>query len=311
MQVVVELPCLVTYPQVEVVVADNVEEDHEIGEEDLVHTPPRLEAVQVVLGRFGLEVPRLTGQVGAGRVHALAAGFEELGDRALGQPIDLQVRAFPPQRFSDGKVAAGVAQADGRGDEQGLSFPRTAAGPAHGRRSGTGEVAHEQVDPDWVPHLGEMARPLQRHQVPADSAGQGRALSVGPDQVHVPMDDERGAPHPGQELLETLYAEPRQGLGGVGQHLRCRPEAPAHAVFDRFGGMGLVEALREKELQETGIVKQPEVAVVLRPALVGLVALVEAVAPPFGAVGDEPHRRGDVDELVDSARVDSSGHGGP
>ena len=55
-QVVVDLPALVGDPQVVVGLADEVVEDHEVGDQDLVHAPPRLEAVQVVLGRLGLDV---------------------------------------------------------------------------------------------------------------------------------------------------------------------------------------------------------------------------------------------------------------
>ena len=47
-----------------------------LASEDLVHPPPRLEAVQVVLGRLGLDVRRLVGELGAGRMDALAARLE-------------------------------------------------------------------------------------------------------------------------------------------------------------------------------------------------------------------------------------------
>ena len=49
-QEVVELPGLVADPQVVGLRLDDVVEDHEVVDEDLVHPPPRLEAVQVVLG---------------------------------------------------------------------------------------------------------------------------------------------------------------------------------------------------------------------------------------------------------------------
>ena len=62
-QVVVELPRLVADPEVVVLVADEVVEDHEVREQDLVHPPDRLEAVQVVLGRLALDVRRLVRQV--------------------------------------------------------------------------------------------------------------------------------------------------------------------------------------------------------------------------------------------------------
>jgi hypothetical protein len=56
-QVVVELPGLVADPEVVRLVAHQVVEDHEVGDQDLVHPPPGLEAVEVVLGRLGLDVP--------------------------------------------------------------------------------------------------------------------------------------------------------------------------------------------------------------------------------------------------------------
>ncbi len=63
MQVVVELPGLVADPEVVVLVADEVVEDHEVREQDLVHPPDGLEAVQVVLGGLALHVTGLVGQV--------------------------------------------------------------------------------------------------------------------------------------------------------------------------------------------------------------------------------------------------------
>ena len=55
-EVVVELPRLVPDPEVVLLVPHEVVEDHEVGAEDLVHPAPRLEAVQVVLGRLRLDV---------------------------------------------------------------------------------------------------------------------------------------------------------------------------------------------------------------------------------------------------------------
>ena len=63
-QVVVELPRLVPDPEVVVLVAHDVVEDHEVGDQDLVHPAQGLEAVEVVLGRLGLDVVRLVGQQG-------------------------------------------------------------------------------------------------------------------------------------------------------------------------------------------------------------------------------------------------------
>ena len=68
------------------------------------------------------------------------------------------------------------------------------------------------------------------------------------------------------------------------QRLRRRLEAPAHAVLDRLGRVRLVEHLREEELEEAAVVAQPVVAVVLRPALVG----VELLVPAGGSTRPRP-----------------------
>src|SRR4029453_12350500 len=67
-QEVAQLPGLVPDPPVVRLLADDVVEDHEVGDQDLVHPPDRLEGVQAVLGRLPLDVGRLVGQPGAGRV---------------------------------------------------------------------------------------------------------------------------------------------------------------------------------------------------------------------------------------------------
>jgi hypothetical protein len=48
-QVVVELPRFVPDPEVVLLLADEVVEHHEICQQDLVHAPPGLEAMEVVL----------------------------------------------------------------------------------------------------------------------------------------------------------------------------------------------------------------------------------------------------------------------
>ena len=103
MQVVVELPCLVADPEVVALLAHDVVEEHEVGGEDLVHAPQRVEAVQIVLGGLRLDVARLVGQMSAGRVDALALCLQHAGDRVLGEPVDLA-----------GPDAGGVAPARSR-----------------------------------------------------------------------------------------------------------------------------------------------------------------------------------------------------
>ena len=163
-QVVVDLPALVGDPQVVVGLADEVVEDHEVGDQDLVHAPPRLEAVQVVLGRLGLDVARLVGQVAAGRVDALAGGLERRGHRVLGEPVDLEVGMQVAQLAGDRDVAPGVAEADRRRDVERALAAAAAARPAPRRRPRRDEVAQQQVDPDRVARVRAVPGALERDE---------------------------------------------------------------------------------------------------------------------------------------------------
>ena len=111
-QEVVDVPCFVADDEVEVLVRDDVVEDHEVVDEDLVHPADRLEGVEVVLGRLVLDVGRLVGQPRRGRVDTLAMVLEHLGDGVLGEPVDLQVGMVPAQFGGNGDVAQGVAESD-------------------------------------------------------------------------------------------------------------------------------------------------------------------------------------------------------
>ena len=133
-QVVVELPGLVADPEVVVLVAHEVVEDHEVGEQDLVHPPDRLEAVQVVLRRLALDVLRLVGEEGAGRVDPLAARLEHRRDRVLRQPVDLEVGMELAQLVRDRRVALCVAEPDRGGDVERAPAAGLAAHPAPRRR---------------------------------------------------------------------------------------------------------------------------------------------------------------------------------
>ena len=120
------------------------------------------EAVQVVLGGLRLDVAGLVGQVGAGRVDALALGLQHPGDRVLGEPVDLQVRLQPPHLAGDRDVALGVAEPDRGGDVEGAG---TAVGAVDGgvaRRAlppegVLGEVAQRQVDLNRLAGVREVA----------------------------------------------------------------------------------------------------------------------------------------------------------
>ena len=149
-EVVVELPGLVADPEVVLLLAHEVVEDHEVREQNLVHAPDRLEAVQVVLGGLALDVARLVGEQRAGRMDPLAARLEHRGDGVLRQPVDLEVGMELAQLVRDRDVALRVPEADRRRDEEralAAGLPRVQRAGGARRRD---EVAEEQIDLDRV-----------------------------------------------------------------------------------------------------------------------------------------------------------------
>ena len=78
-QEVVEVPGLVADPEVVLALAHEVVEDHEVGDQDLVHPPDRLEGVQVVLPRLRLDMAALAGQPRRRRMHLLPRLLQEVG----------------------------------------------------------------------------------------------------------------------------------------------------------------------------------------------------------------------------------------
>jgi len=85
--------------------------------------------VQVVLGRLRLDVSALAREQSARRVDALASRVERAGDRALREPVDLEVRAQPAQLIGDGKVASDMTEPDRRGEEERAPPARPAPRP--------------------------------------------------------------------------------------------------------------------------------------------------------------------------------------
>jgi hypothetical protein len=146
-----------------VLVAHKVVEDHEVGQQDLVHAADRLEAVQVVLGRLALDVGRFVGQQLAGRMDALTGRFQDAGDRVLGEPVDLQVGVELAQLGGDRDVPLGVPEPDRRGDVERPPATGLAAHPAPWRRCRLDEVAQQQIDPDRIADVRRVAGALQQH----------------------------------------------------------------------------------------------------------------------------------------------------
>ncbi len=267
MQVVVELPRLVPDPQVVLLRRDQVMEEHEVRQQDLVHPPPCLEAVQVVLGGLGLDMARLVGKPRARRVDPLAARLEHGGHRMLRQPVDLEVGVELAQLVGDRGVALGVAEPDRRGDVERAPSARTGAPPGGGGGSASAdELAQQQVDLHRVARRRYVARVLQRDQLATSRLGKRRALGVRADEVFVTVDHERRAAHARADLPEALRAAAQPDPSGrVGERLGVGLERPTDAVLDLLARVRLAEALGEEELEEGEIVALPVVAVVLGP----------------------------------------------
>jgi hypothetical protein len=281
MQVVVELPGLVPDPEVVLLLRGEVVEDHEVREQDLVHPPPGLEAVEVVLGRLALDVPRLVREVGARRVDALALALEHLRDGMLGKPVDLEVGDELPQLLRNCDVALSVAEPDRRGDVERAFAARLAARPAGGRRRRLDEVAEEQVDLDGITRVRPVTRSLEEDERSARLLSERDPSSRPGNGVLRPLDDEHGTPHAGAKLARLLFLHvDRQSRRD--ERFGGRLEAPAHAVLDLLRRVRLEKEPGEEELEEASVVLQPVVPVVLGPALVGIEHVLERVADALG-----------------------------
>ena len=322
-QEVVELPRLVAHPQVVVLVADDVVEDHEVRQQDLVHPPQRLEAVQLVAARLADHVLRLAGELRARGMHPLAAGLEHLGDRVLRQPVDLEAGMEHAQLVDDREIATRVAEADGRRDVEHPLRPPGGAHPPGRRWRRHGEVAQQQVEPHRVAHVRRVAAALHQHQPRVGQPlGDRGATPAADDGVLGPLDQQHRAPDAGQLVVgvDPVAADAEQDGVGIGL------ETPADGILDLLRRVGLREALAVEELEVALPVARPVVAVLLGPALVGVEHVVERgslardradvdVRPdlhqgrdPLGMPGREQHLRaaapGDDDRLLDAVRVE-------
>ncbi len=174
-QEVVELPGLVPDPGVIGLVLDQVGEHHEVVDEDLVHLADGLERVQVVLRGLRLDVGRLVGEIPRRRVDPLTSALQQLGQRVLGEPVDLDVRMQPAQLVGDGDVATRMAEADRGRQEQHPPLAIERSGPAPRDRLSRAEIADEVtdrvVDDDRLSRLREMPGAVEQQQAPAGQLG--------------------------------------------------------------------------------------------------------------------------------------------
>ena len=89
---VIDVPRLVPDDEVVQPLLHDLLEQHEVGNEDLVHAAERLEAMQVVTARLRSDVRRLGGEPVTCRVNRLARRSQRSRHRVLREPIDLEVR---------------------------------------------------------------------------------------------------------------------------------------------------------------------------------------------------------------------------
>ena len=132
-------------------------EEHEVREQDLVHPADRLKAVEIVLRRLALDVPRLVGQERARRMDPLPPRLEHCGDGVLREPVDLEVGMQLAQLVRDCGVALCMAEPDRRRDVERALTARLAADPAPGRLRRHDEVAEQQVDLDRIADVRRVA----------------------------------------------------------------------------------------------------------------------------------------------------------
>ncbi len=285
-------------------VADRVVKDHEVGDEDLVHTADGLEGVQVVVGGFGGDVGRLRCELRAQRVDSLAAGLQDRGDRVLGEPVDLEVGVEHPQLVRDRHVTLGVSEADGRRDVESAPTAGNRPGPAPWWRGRSDEVPEQQVYFDRVAGMGQMARPGEQPELSVGELGEPGTGFPRTHGVVASVDHEDRTFDPRQERTHPLLVlEPGRQLGGD-QCLCVRVEPPSDGVLPWLRRVRLGQALREEELEEVLVLLDPVVTVPLPPADV-FVARLAKLPHRLDARRSRVQREGWSDErhLLDPLRM--------
>ena len=124
---------------------------------------------------------------------------------------------------------------------------------------------------------GACPPPSTRTNSPPPCSRERLAAGVVGDLVRSSVDDEQGAVQLLRELPCLLGLEQLPVLGRD-QRLRRRLERPADAILDLLRRVRLAEQAREEELDEAAVVAQPEVLVVLRPALIRVVLVLPGEA---------------------------------
>ena len=281
-EVVVELPRLVADPQVVLLIAHEIVEDHEVREQDLVHPPDRLEAVQVVLGatrsRCGATRSR------AGRWRGGSARPRDSSTAVTGccaSQSNSRSGCELSELVRDRDVAPCVAEPDRRGDVEGALAPRLAACPAsRRRRGGTMKSRRRRLTLTGSRTCGAVSGTFQNDELASGLLGKCCATRDRRDRVALAVDHEHGTPNAAAEGARLLGGQTRPVLCRR-QRLAIRLERPPDGVLDRLRRVRLGEHLRHEELDEVAVVAKPVVPVVLRPTLVRVVFRIEVVYGAF------------------------------
>ena len=171
-----------------------------------------------------------------------------------------------------------------------------------GRARRRDELAQKQIDLDRVAHVRAVTRAFEQHELSAGRLGESDPPARAGDRVVSALDHEHRATDAAAQLARGFLVEPFPELRRD-QGLRRRLEPPGDAVLDRLRRVRLREHVREEELEEAAVVAEPVVAVVLRPAFVGVELLVPRIELALGDRLAERHGGADEDRSFDPFRL--------
>jgi hypothetical protein len=174
----------------------------------------------------------------------------------------------------------------------------------------------QKVDLHRVAHVRRVSGPFENDELASRVLREGRTPAHVAEPVLVSMDDEHRAANPRRQFPGILRVE-RRCIVRRDEGLRVGLQAPADAVLDGLRRMRLREDFPDEEVDPVFVSGEPVVPVVLRPALVDFVLLLEVVDGARGyrlaaawIRGPDEHSSGDAVGMV--AREDEralSAHG--
>ena len=207
--------------------------------------------------------------------------LEELGDRRLGEPLDLEVGALLAHRVGDGQVAPDVTEPDRRGEEE---HAGASSGVADRRRRGGGRSRTARSTSALIALLTTTGwRAIGRCPEPSRSRCSApvhstmlRLRPCGWQRSAVPCTTSTGAEMPRSSRSASSALSGNRAAAVLGQDDRARGLAgEADDVLELLGRVRLGQHLVEEELGVVGPVLGQVVAVVAHPPGVVVELLVE------------------------------------